>query len=425
MDLTGKTIALAIPGGIAAYRACDLIRELYRRNAHRVIPILTPKATEFVAPLTLQALSREKVYVDDLAVDETGVPIHIALAQQADILVVMPATANILAKMAHGLADDIITTTFITFTHQPVLIVPAMNTRMWNHPITQRNLETLISLPNTQIVAPASGLLACGEVGDGHLADAELVLQWIYKLTHPHQHQYQGKKALVTAGGTQEAIDPVRFITNQSSGKMGLALADELFAMGAQVHLITTKPPAQPRPYPIIHVKTADEMKTEAENLFPQMDCLFMAAAVSDFSPLQASPEKIKRAKTPTEASEPFTLALQNGVDILATLSKQKQAHQVVVGFAAESEHLFQHAREKLERKNLDLIVANDISRSDIGFDSPDNEVILLFKDKSQVVLAKQPKFKIAQEILIEVSHRFLNPSEKKVPLPETPYAHS
>ncbi len=402
MDLSGKTIALGVCGGIAAYRVCDLIRELYRRQAKRVLAVTTPSAAEFIPPLTLQALTREKVYCDELAVDDQGMPIHIALAQQADVFVIVPATTNVLGKLAHGIADDLVTTTAITFTNKPVLIVPAMNTRMWKHPLTQKNVDILDGLENVTVVPPASGELACGETGEGHLAHSEVILHHLYRQVHTHAKLFKGFNALVTAGGTQDPIDPVRVVTNRSSGKMGLALADELYGLGAEVTLITTNPEPV-RPYPVVTVERVDEMRIAIENRFSNTDLLFMAAAVSDFVIEKPAKEKIKR-----KPDEPITITLKPTEDILARLSKRKKASQLLIGFAAESQHLFSNARDKLERKNLDLIVANDISRRDIGFESDYNEVTLLFRDKEQIPIERQTKDRVAAEILQHLHRKLL-----------------
>jgi phosphopantothenoylcysteine decarboxylase/phosphopantothenate--cysteine ligase len=394
MIFAGKTIALGITGGIAAYKACDLIRELYRRGASRVICILTPAAESFVTPLTLQALSRQPVYSSELAVDVSGVPIHIVLAQQADALLILPATVDSIAKLANGFADNLVTTTAITFTGKPVLIAPAMNTRMLQHPLTQENLRKLCSLPNYSVVEPNSGHLACGETGDGHLADQETILQALYKAIHPSAGLYQGVKALVTAGGTSEPIDPVRLISNRSSGKMGLALADELCAMGADVTLITTKPPTS-RMYEVVSVQTAQDMQRAVEARFSESDVVFMAAAVSDFTVTDPSLQKIKR-----EQNANLSIQLTPNPDILAELGQKKQPGQILIGFAAESQGLLRNAADKLRRKCLDAIVANDISRSDIGFETDANEVTVLFANGERQNLPYAPKSEIARQIL-------------------------
>jgi phosphopantothenoylcysteine decarboxylase/phosphopantothenate--cysteine ligase len=401
MDFTGKTIALGITGGIAAYKACDFIRELYRRGAHRVLAIMTPTAEAFLPQLTVQALSRYPVYSSELSVDQQGVPIHIVLAQQSDAFLILPATTDTLAKLAHGTADNLVTTTAITFTGKPVLIAPAMNTRMWDHPLTRDNLSQLKSVPNYQLVEPTAGSLACGEVGDGHLAEQESILQALYHALHPNKKLFKGIKALITAGGTTEAIDPVRVITNRSSGKMGLALADELAAMGAEVTLVTTRPPAAFRKYQVIHVHTAAEMKTTVEAIYPNTQLVLMAAAVSDYTVENAALQKLKR-----EQNGSLQLNLIANPDILAGLGEQKQPNQFLVGFAAESEDLIHNASCKLRRKNLDAIVANDISGSDIGFEVDQNEVTVLFQHHPPQILERANKTEIARQLLRLIHER-------------------
>lgn len=399
MDFQGKTIALAISGGIAAYKACDLIRELYRRGAGAVRILMSENAQRFVSPLTFQALSRFPVVMNELDVESDGTPTHIQLAQQCDALLVMPATANCLAKLAHGLADDVISTTFLTFHNKPVVIAPAMNTRMWQHTVTQRNLDCLKTIPGVALVPVSSGLLACGETGEGHLASLETILQYLYRAVHPEARQYDGMDVMVTTGGTREAIDPVRIITNHSSGKMGLAIADELFAMGANVTLITTGT-TWDRPYTQITTPSVSEMKDCLEDRFPRCDMLVMTAAVSDFQVANPSETKIKK-----QSDSLYTLHLSQAPDILAGLGTIKQPHQVLVGFAAESHDLANYAQDKLARKNLDAIVANDISRKDIGFNSDENEVTLFFPNHPPLKLEKQSKDHIAREVLSTV-HR-------------------
>jgi phosphopantothenoylcysteine decarboxylase/phosphopantothenate--cysteine ligase len=401
MDFSGQTIAVAITGGIAAYKACDLIRELYRRGAHRVLGILTPTAEAFLPALTVQALTRYPVYTSELAVDDHGVPIHIVLAQQADALLIVPATTDTLAKLAHGLADNLVTTTAITFTGKPVLMAPAMNTRMWEHPLSRKNLDILHAVPNYHLIQPSSGSLACGEVGEGHLADQETILQALYAAIHPQKGLFQGVKALVTAGGTSEPIDPVRVISNRSSGKMGLAIADELAAMGAEVTLITTRPPSGRR-YPVITVQTAAEMKAAVEAQAPENQLILMAAAISDYRVANPSEQKLKRT-----ANESRQLELIPNPDILAGLGANKPAGQILVGFAAESQALIHHATQKRQAKNLDAIVANDISRSDIGFEADHNEVTVLFPDGPPHSLARSSKPQIARQLLQLLHQRF------------------
>jgi phosphopantothenoylcysteine decarboxylase/phosphopantothenate--cysteine ligase len=411
MDFAGKTVAIAITGGIAAYKACDLIRELYRRNVGRVLCIMTPAAEAFITPLTLQALSRYPVYSSAMAVDHGGVPIHIVIAQQADALVVLPATADTISKMAQGGADNLVTTSVVTFTDKPVLVVPAMNTRMWNHPLTRQNLQRLQALPDYTIVEPIAGSLACGETGDGHIAEQEIVLQALYRAIHPQQGLFEGVRAVVTAGGTSEPIDPVRVISNHSSGKMGLALADELAGMGAFVTLISTRLSTQPplsRAYEVISAKTAEDIRQMLNERFDRTDLLFMTAAIADYTPSHPSSHKIKREQQPNT-----TLAMTANPDILAELGKRKRADQWLVGFAAESEDLLTHAADKLRRKNLDAIAVNDISRADIGFESEQNEMTLLFNDNASVFLEKAAKDQIARKLLLAVHERLIVPKAR------------
>lgn len=400
MRLEGKTIALGICGGIAAYRACDLIRECYRQGAAKVIPVLSNNAGEFITPLTLQSLSGQTALTSDLSIDTDGTPTHIKLAQEADIFIIMPATVNMIGKMANGLSNCLVSTTFMTFTDKPVLIIPAMNTRMWEHPIFQENLDKLRALSFVEILEPTSGLLACGETGQGHLASQDEMIRAIYKQLHPHRHLFEGLSAIVTAGGTKEAIDPVRSITNKSSGKMGLALADELSAMGADITLVTTVKSVE-RDFNIVTVDSARAMKEALDERFDNTNLVVMAAAVSDYTVTNPSDSKIKRNK-----QENLTLELTSNPDILAGLGKKKaesNSDQILVGFAAESDNLRENALGKIDRKNLNAIVANDISRNDIGFEADTNEVTIFFKDGKELHLPKASKQDIARQILVNI----------------------
>ncbi|MBK8189770.1 MAG: bifunctional phosphopantothenoylcysteine decarboxylase/phosphopantothenate--cysteine ligase CoaBC [Vampirovibrionales bacterium] len=401
----GKTIALGVTGGVAAYRAADLTRELYRRGAKRVVALMTPAAEKFLAPLTLEALTREPVHREALAMDAHGTPQHIALAQSADALLIHPATANTIAKLAHGMADDAVTTAAIAFTGKPLLIAPAMNTRMWLNPMVVRNLDTLRKVAGATVIEPTNGLLACGETGDGHLAQMETVLQWLYRSLHPERDSYAGVRALVTAGGTAESIDGVRLLSNRSSGKMGVAMADELFAMGADVTLVATTSTSSglnlaDRPYQVIFVDSAAAMAKRLQELWPSQHLLAMAAAIADFRAQATSPAKLRRVST-------LTLELESTPDILAMLAARKKPGQVMVGFAAESGDLPQKMREKLVRKGVDAIIGNDVSRADIAFDSDDNEVTLLFANGESQFFPKAPKPQIARQALMRLRQRF------------------
>lgn len=412
MNFRDKTIAIGVCGGIAAYRVCDLIRELYRQGAKRVVCLMSDNAAEFITPLTLSALTRQPVYQDPLAVDERGIPVHIAIAQQADALLILPATCNILAKLAGGLADDLISTTAVTFTGKPIIVTPAMNSRMWHHPITQHNLNVLKALPNLTLIEPIAGYLACGETGEGHLASQEIILMALYRQVHSKAGLLKGKHVLVTAGGTQEPIDPVRIITNRSSGKMGIALADESYAMGAHVTLIATTSALSQlhaleggirKPYTIIPVQSTADMLQAVDSRFDQSDMLIMSAAISDFTVSQPSPQKLKRIP-----NQSITLELSPTADILEAASQRKR-NQIIIGFAAESQEFSENAKNKLRRKKLDVIVLNDISRSDIGFDTDENEVTLYFRSGEEVHLPKASKSEIASDILQSVIQHCLN----------------
>lgn len=398
MDFNGKTIAVSVCGGVAAYRACDLVRELYRRGAGDVIVLLSEGSKEFVTPLTFRSLARNQVFDDAWALSERGTPLHIAAAQEADAMLIMPATANMMAKMVQGIADDIVSTTVLTFTDKPVVVVPAMNHRMWRHPATQENMQKLKERDGVIFVNPCEGDLACGETGMGHLADQEEVLQELYRAMAPWKSLYKGKKAIVTAGGTAEMIDPVRLITNKSSGKMGVAFADELYGMGADVTLIATDT-VHPsllsgRRYDTIKASSAADMQSVLSNSFPHADLLVMSAAVSDFTVDNAAKGKIKRGD-----QKDMALQLTATNDILAGLAKGKRADQTIIGFAAETADGQKAGKQKLQSKKVDAIVLNDVSRADIGFDTDENEIHLITEGGSQH-FTKASKTSIARQVL-------------------------
>lgn len=397
MDFSGKVIALGIGGGIAAYKACDLIRELQRHNAKQVVPLLTEAATQFVTPLTLASLAKTNALTDPLGVDAEGIPWHIALAQQADVLVIVPATANLLARLHAGLADDLVTTTALTMTGKPVVLAPAMNTRMWDNPVTQRNWHNLLQLSHVSGVSPASGLLACGETGTGHLPALDVILRAIYRQVHPFSGQLAGVQALVTAGGTREPLDPVRELTNRSSGRMGVALADELYAMGAEVVLLTAQQEPPTREYRVYATPTVASMQQALEQHASTCHFVYKAAAVSDFSAADVAVQKIKK---PLDSAQPVPLSLVRNPDLLAELGRKKPVGQVLVGFAAETHNGLEHAYRKLADKQLDWMVLNDVSRSDIGFQATHNEVTLLQAKGAPIRLAKAPKWAIARAIV-------------------------
>ena len=396
-----KSLALALTGSIAAYKSLDLIRALQKQGMTRVFPLLTPSAAEFVTPLSLQMLTGQPVYQHELALDAQQQPAHISLAQQADAMLIHPATANTLAKLAHGLADNMVTTTAITFSGKPLIIAPAMNTRMWQHPATQANVALLRQWPNTTVLEPAEGLLACGETGAGHLPHLDLVLDAVYRVLHPQAGWLTGEKAVVTAGGTIAPIDAVRHLTNRSTGKMGIALADELWAMGAEVTLVAACPVGV-KPYSVIEAPTVPAMLSRLNALVHDCTQLWMAAALSDFRLEGPTIGKLKRQP------HGLTLQLTAEIDVLQTLAAQKLPHQRFVGFAAESSADLSEALRKCRQKQLDAIVLNDISRGDIGFASDDNETYLVRADGSHSFLSKQPKRCIARQLIMRVNEPYM-----------------
>lgn len=413
MDFSGKTILIGISGGVAAYKAYDLIRELYRRGCARVLVALSPSAEKFISPLTLQSLSKQAVISNHLAVDPDGVPYHIAFAQQADAFLLMPATANTLGKVAHGLSDDMLSTTAICWTEKPLLIAPAMNTRMWNNPMVQQNITTLKQHEHITFIEPNEGLLACGETGQGHLAHQEMILHALYKATHPQKNTYTDIKAVVTLGGTEAPIDAVRMITNRSSGKMGLAFAQELSAMGADVTAIITQTVSPERykhvPFTVVQADTVDALNQQMNRHLPNANLLVMTAAVSDFEPEQAddavASTKIKRG------DGELTLTLKPTTDLLKAAA-ERYPHCYTLGFAAESSLDIPKAQAKRTRKNIDALCLNDISRSDIGFGSEQNEVTLI-THSGETHFGKAPKWHIARSTLTHLVHEIPQTTQK------------
>ena len=388
--LSGKTILIGITGGIAAYKICELIRMFKRQNAN-VRVICTPNALNFVTKLTLQNLSQNEVGVDEFEIPDFK-PEHISYADEADIMVIAPATANTIGKIANGICDNLLTSIVCAF-KKPVVIAPAMNCNMWENPIVQENIQKLRST-GYEIIEPESGFLACGYNGTGRLADLNKIFDKTVEIINSKK-KLTGKKIVITAGGTIEDIDPVRYISNYSSGKMGLALADEAFQQGAETVLITTKDIV--RPYKIIKVKSADEMKQAVEADFGGADCVIMAAAVADYRVKNKAEQKIKKTD-----SDSLTLELIKNPDILKELCTKKTT-QKVVGFCAESENLIENAREKIRKKGCDYLIANDISRKDIGFSSDYNEVVIFDKNGGQKRIERAPKNIIARKILEEI----------------------
>ena len=380
--LSGKTILLGITGGIAAYKMCELIRMYKRANAN-VFVVCTPNALNFVTKLTLQNLSQNEVAVEEFDVKDFK-PEHISYADSADIMVIAPATANTISKIATGVCDNLLTSIACAFT-KPVIIAPAMNCNMWENPIFQENLHKL----HYEILEPESGFLACGYEGKGRLCSLDKIFDKTVELLN--YKPLEGKKIVITSGGTIEDIDPVRYISNYSSGKMGLALADTAKNLGADVTLITTKDIQ--RRYNVIKVKSAIDMKSAVENEFESADCVIMAAAVADYRVKEVAPQKMKKT-----SEDEITLTLVKNPDILKEISSIKKS-QIVVGFCAESENLIENAKEKIAKKGCDFLIANDISRKDIGFSSDYNEVTILDKNGNMTKIERADKATVARKI--------------------------
>ena len=390
-------IALGVTGGIAAYKAAEVLRMLQDRGI-RVQVIMTRAAQEFVKPLTFAALSGEKVITGMFSTGKKREPNidsaieHIAVAQSIDALVVVPATADIVAHFAQGIATDFLTTLYLATT-APVVVAPAMNVNMWNHPATQANLEVLRKR-GVKIVQPGAGYLACGMVGQGRLAENDAVVATVLEVLGASQG-LSGETVLITAGPTREKIDPVRYLTNRSSGRMGYALAEGALRRGARVILVSgptsLTPPGAAE---LTRVESTEEMRDAVLQFLPQASIVIKTAAVADYRPKSVAGQKIKR-------KGPMTLELEATRDILKDLSSKKTS-QIVVGFAAETQNVLENARQKLLSKNLDAIVVNDVSREGIGFDSDRNAVTIITRD-DVVEVPETTKWEVAQRVLDQV----------------------
>ncbi len=386
-----NSILLGVTGGIAAYKAVEVARRL-KLLGFEVKAAMTEHATRLVGPETFRAITCNPVAVSLFA--GGGEPMrHIALAREADLVIVAPATANIIAKMAHGLADDLLSTTLLA-TRSPLLVAPAMNLEMCRHPAVRANLETL-EKRGVRIVGPESGSLACGEEGEGRMSEPESIVNAAVEMLGL-AGSLRGRRVLVTAGGTREPIDPVRYIGNRSSGRMGYALAVAARRMGAEVTLVSGPSALQGPPgVEVVRVETAREMGEEMKARAPACNVVISAAAVADFTPAARSVEKIKRA-----GRDGLTIELKPTEDILKRLAEVRKPGQVLVGFAAETGELKRRAREKMRDKGIDLIVANDVSLPGSGFDSDDNKATLLFAHGAERELDLMPKTELAACIL-------------------------
>jgi phosphopantothenoylcysteine decarboxylase / phosphopantothenate---cysteine ligase len=384
-------VLVGVGGGIAAYKAAELVR-LLMQDGHEIQVIMTAAAEEFVRPLTFAALTGRKVLTDLFAI-EAAIE-HISVAQEHDVLVVAPATADLMAKFAHGLAGDFLSTLYLAFTGA-VVIAPAMNVNMWQHPATQANLETLRRRGH-RIVEPGAGYLACGMTGPGRLADPETIAEAVRDASRAPRRDLDGMSVLITAGPTQEPLDPVRYISNRSSGKMGYALAEAAAARGARVTLVSGPVQlAPPRNVDVIAVKTAVEMRDAVFARLEGVDIVVKAAAVADFHLSKVPGQKVKKT------AARVTLELDPTPDILAELGRKKR-DWLLIGFAAETENLAQESRRKLETKNCDMIVGNLVGGSETGFESDRNEVILALRTGETLALPLAPKREIADRIFDE-----------------------
>jgi phosphopantothenoylcysteine decarboxylase / phosphopantothenate---cysteine ligase len=397
-NFSGKKVALGITGGIASYKAAEILRGLQRAGC-TVRVAMTKRACEFIQPLTFRALSGSHVIVDDYAPDNPDPIAHITFSQSVDLFLVAPATANIIAKFANGVADDFLSSTYLA-SSAPVLIAPAMNTTMWEHPATQRNLAQLRK-DGVHILEPDAGEMACGTIGPGRLSEPELIVAAALNLLSESTvaKDLDGEKLLITVGATREEIDPVRFISNRSSGRMGFALAEAAQQRGAEVTVIagitSVEPPTNIR---LLQTQSAADMFAEVMKELPKASIFIGAAAVADYRPAERANLKIKKS------AEHLELKLERTEDILGAVGAQRKSKQLVIGFAAETDNVIRNAREKLKSKKLDLVVVNDITQNGAGFDTSTNIITLVGNGTDDPVqLPMMSKHEAAHRILDEV----------------------
>ena len=391
MKLKGKTVVLGITGGIAAYKACELASRLRKAGAETYV-IMTKNACEFVAPLTFETLTNHPVVTDTFARPETWEVEHVALAKKADVFVIAPATANIMAKMACGIADDMLSTTVLA-TKAPVLIAPAMNTGMWENAATRQNTETL-KKRGVHFVGPDGGYLACGDTGAGRMSEPEAIFDAICSLLCPVQDM-AGLNVLVTAGPTRESLDPVRYITNHSSGKMGYAIAEAAQKRGANVTLLSG--PVQltaPVGVEVVDVLSTQDLYDSMMERCDRQHIIIQAAAPADFTPVTFAEEKIKKVNDGL-----MTIELKETPDVAKAVGERKQKGQVLVGFAAETEKLTEHAKKKLSKKNLDMIVANDVTMPGAGF-NVDTNIVTFITGEGMEEMPQLSKADVAEKLL-------------------------
>ena len=396
MILKGKTVIIGVSGGIAAYKSASLASMLIKSGA-KVHVIMTEHATNFIHPITFETLTRQKCLTDTFDRNFEFNVEHVELAKAADVIMIAPATANVIAKAAHGIADDMLTTTLLAC-KCPKIIVPAMNTRMYENPITQDNINTLKKY-GMEVVTPATGYLACGDTGAGKMPEPEILFEHIVRaIAYPKD--MEGKKVLVTAGPTQEKIDPVRYISNHSTGKMGYAIARQCMLRGAQVTLVSGKTNLKPPMFvEVVSVISAKDMYEAVIERSDRMDIIIKAAAVADYRPANVSEEKMK--KTGGELS----IELERTQDILQHLGTHKKEGQFLCGFSMETQNMLENSRKKLEKKNLDMIAANNLKVEGAGFGTDTNIITLITKDMEKE-LEIMTKAAAADEILDEIMRR-------------------
>lgn len=397
-----KKITLFVTGSIAVYKSLILTRLLVKNN-NDVQVVMTEAAQKFVTPLAFQTLSKHRVVTDDFSSDDPKSIPHVKLADETDLAIVAPATANTIAKMADGIADNVVNATLLATT-SPIFVIPAMNNHMFNNFATQNNLTRLASA-GIHVMTPEIGFLAEGYSGQGRMPEPETILNWVMSSYQPVPTALTGKKVVVTAGGTREPLDPVRYLTNHSSGKMGYAIAHAAQLAGAEVTLISANSSLQiPNHVRLIKVETAADMLTAVQKAFQSADVLIMSAAIADFRPAHVADRKIKKSTD----NQRMTLDLIRNPDILETVGQTKQKDQVMIGFAAETNDLIMNAQKKIKAKNLDMIVANDVSKKTIGFNSDNNQVTFLFANGDQIKTDVQSKQQIANRLVRLIADKFL-----------------
>ncbi|MBB5178951.1 phosphopantothenoylcysteine decarboxylase/phosphopantothenate--cysteine ligase [Planomicrobium koreense] len=388
--MVNRKILLCVSGGIAVYKAVALVSKLSQAGA-AVKVIMTESARQFVQPLSFQVMSRNDVYFDTFDEKDSSVIAHIDLADWADLIIVAPATANVIGKLANGIGDDMVTTTLLAAT-APIWVAPAMNVHMYDHPAVKRNIQQLHE-DGVQFIEPSEGFLACGYVGKGRLEEPEKIVELVSDhFTRPKA--LAGKKVVVTAGPTRERIDPVRFLTNFSSGKMGYAMARAAAEMGAETILISGPVSLQvPKGVKRISVESAEDMLNAVKTEYPDADIVIKTAAVADYRPIHAHSQKMKKQAGGS------TIELERTVDILQTLGQEK-THQILIGFAAETNDVAHYAKDKLARKNADYIIANDVSEAGSGFESDSNRVTVYGRNGFERIFDMLPKEQLAQQLL-------------------------